>query len=129
MESGQDGHWQAKDWILNCDGKVEGEKKNLVSEKSYSDFELIMDWKTPARPAPQQVPTVLGGIVPEAKVSKPAGQWNRAIITVQGDKTKIVLNDQPAFDGPDLPAKETPIILLHRAQGIQFANLYVRPLK
>ena len=88
-----------------------------------------MDWKTPARPAPQQVPIVLGGIVPEAKVNKPVGQWNRAVITVDGAKTKISVNDQPAFAGPDLQGNETPIILLHRAEGIQFANLYVRPLR
>jgi len=129
VEDGQQEHWTAKDWNLDCDGKADGEKKNLVSEKSYSDFELIMDWKTPAKPAPQQVPVVLGGVIPDAKITKPAGQWNRAIITVEGTKTKIAVNDQPTIAGPDLPAKEMPIILLHRAEGIQFANLYVRPLK
>ncbi|HEV8290467.1 MAG TPA: family 16 glycoside hydrolase [Tepidisphaeraceae bacterium] len=129
LDDGQQGHWTAKDWNLNCDGKVEGEKKNLVSENSYADFELIMDWKTPAKPAPQQVPLILGGVTPAAKITKPPGQWNRALITIEGTKTKISVNDQPAIDGPDLPAKESPIILLHRAEGIQFANLYLRPLK
>jgi hypothetical protein len=129
VEGGQEGHWKAKDWNLVCDGKVEGEKKNLISEKSYSDFELIMDWKTPANPVPQQVPIVLGGTIPEAKIGKKADQWNRAVITVEGGKTRISVNDQSAVDGPAMGAKETPIILVHRAEGIAFANLYVRPLK
>ncbi|HEV8608408.1 MAG TPA: family 16 glycoside hydrolase [Tepidisphaeraceae bacterium] len=128
VETGQEAHWQAKDWNLDCDGKVDGEKKNLVSEKSYSNIELIMDWKTSAKPAPQQVPILLGGNVPEGKIDKPVGQWNRAIITIENGKTKIAVNDQPAFDGPAIE-KETSIILLHRPEGIQFANLYVRPLK
>ena len=129
VEGGQEAHWTAKDWNLDCDGKVEGEKKNLVSEKSYSDFELIIDWKTPARPAPQQVPIILGGTIPAAKITKPPGQWNRAIITIEGAKTKIAVNDQPPVDGHDIAGNQTPIILLHRPEGIQFANLYVRPLK
>ena len=128
LEDGQKGHWTAKDWTLDCDGKVEGEKKNLVSEKSYADFELIMDWKTPAKPAPQQVPIVLGGVIPDAKITKPPGQWNRAIISLNGAKTRISVNDQPAVDGPVLPAEKTPIILPHRPEGISFANIYIRTL-
>jgi len=129
IEPGQEGHWSAKDWNLDCDGKIEGEKKNLLSERSYSNFELIMDWQTPAKPAPQEVPIVLGGAIPQAKITKPAGQWNRATITIRDTSTKIAVNDQPVIDGPNLAAKETPIILLHRSEGIQFANLYIRPLE
>ncbi len=129
VEAAQQDHWQAKDWTLLCDGKVEGENKNLVSEKSYADFQLIMDWKTPAKPAPQQVPILLGGVFPQCKIDKQPNQWNRALITIQDGKTKISINDQPAIDGPLIAATGTPIILLHRAEGIHFANLYVRPLK
>jgi hypothetical protein len=129
LEDGQQSHWTAKDWTLDCDGKVEGENKNLVSEKSYADFELIIDWKTPAKPAPQQIPIVLGGVIPDAKITRQPNQWNRAIITIEGTKTKLAINEQPPIDGPDLPTKEIPLILLHRSEGIQFANLYIRPLK
>jgi len=126
IEDGQKGHWTAKDWILDCNGKAEGENKNLVSEKSQFNFDLIMDWKTPAKPAPQQVPIVLGGVIPDAKITKPPGQWNRAIVKVYTKTTRISVNDQPALDGPELKTKGTPIILLHRPEGIQFANLYIR---
>ena len=126
MEANQQNHWTAKDWNLDCDGKVEGETKNLTSEKTYSNFELIVDWKTPAKPAPQEVPILLGGLAPGAKISKKPGEWNRALITVEGSKTKISVNDQPAVDGPTLQANETPIILQHRPEGISFANIYIR---
>ena len=129
VEGGHEGHWQAKDWNLVCDGKAEGEKKNLVSEKSYSDFGLIIDWKTPASPVPQQVPIVLGGVIPDAKIDKKANEWNRALIRVEAGRTKISVNDGRPIDGPPIGAKETAIILLHRPEGIAFANLYVRPLK
>ena len=87
-----------------------------------------MDWKTAANPVPQQVPIVLGGMIPEAKITTKANQWNRATITIKGGTTKIAINDQPAIDGPNLAARETHIVLLHRPEGSAFANLYVRPL-
>src|SRR6266550_6787572 len=124
VETGQESHWTAKDWNLVCDGKVEGEKKNLVSEKAYSDFGLVIDWKTPASPVPQQVPIVLGGVIPDAKIDKKANEWNRALIRIEAGKTKISVNDGRPIDGPPIGAKETAIILLHRPEGIAFANLY-----
>src|SRR5688572_4714014 len=44
-ESGHAGHWKAKDWILDYDGKSEAADKVLWSEKSFRDFELIVDWR------------------------------------------------------------------------------------
>jgi hypothetical protein len=128
VDAGQEEHWQAKDWNLICDGKVKGEKKNLVSEKSYSDFGLVIDWKTPASPVPQQVPIVLGGVIPNAKIDKKPNEWNRALIRFEAGRTKISVNDARPIDGPPIAAKETRIILLHRPEGISFANLYLRPL-
>jgi len=125
----QRGHWTAKDWNLSCDGKVEGTQKNLVSEQKYGDHQLIIDWKTPAKPAPQQVPIVLGGVIPEAKITTQPNQWNRALITVQKGKSTISVNDQPAFDGPPVLTAPQPITLLHRPEGILFANIYLRQLK
>jgi len=128
VEPNQQLHWTAKDWNLICDGKVEGENKNLVSEKSYSDFGLVIDWKTPANPVPQQVPIVLGGVIPDAKIDKKPNEWNRALIRFEAGKTKISVNDARPIDGPPIAAKEIPIILLHRPEGISFANLYIRSL-
>ena len=38
------GHWKPSDWVLHADGKG-GE---LLSEKEFGDYELIVDWKLPA---------------------------------------------------------------------------------
>jgi hypothetical protein len=121
-------HWKASDWNLECRPKADGDNKNLTSEKNFSDYELIVDWKTPAKPAPQEVPVMVAGVVPKAKITREPGQWNRAVITVQGWKMKVAVNDQPAVDAPTGGATPSPIILLHRPEGITFANIYLRPL-
>src|SRR5688572_18232795 len=44
-DPGHQGHWQAKDWILEYDGKSEAADKHLWSEKEFGDFVLIADWR------------------------------------------------------------------------------------
>ncbi len=39
------GHWQPNDWQLTYDGNATGDDKNLWSERSFKDFELIVDWR------------------------------------------------------------------------------------
>lgn len=58
---GNEGHWQAKDWILSYDGKSEaaGEDKHLWTERSFGDSTLIADWRLPAKPKLEFVPVVL----------------------------------------------------------------------
>ncbi len=51
-DSGHEGHWQPKDWVLTYDGKSEAKDKNLWTEKEYGDFVLVCDWRLPAKPAP-----------------------------------------------------------------------------
>jgi len=58
---GNEGHWTAKDWVLDYDGKseAEGEDKNLWSEKEYKNFKLIVDWRQPGEAMIDTVPVVL----------------------------------------------------------------------
>lgn len=58
---GNKDHWQAKNWILDYDGKssAEGEDKHLWTEKEYGNFILIVDWRQPAEPVPGDVPVIL----------------------------------------------------------------------
>jgi hypothetical protein len=58
---GHEGHWQAMDWILDYDGKstADGEDRNLWSEKEYGDFILMVDWRQPDEPVPEEVPVIL----------------------------------------------------------------------
>jgi hypothetical protein len=41
-----DGHWTVKDWVLDYDGKG----ADLWSEKSFKDFELVVDWRFTRKP-------------------------------------------------------------------------------
>ncbi len=58
---GNIGHWQAKDWILEYDGKseAEGDDKHLWTEDEFGNFILIVDWCLPADPKIDEVPVVL----------------------------------------------------------------------
>ncbi len=58
---GNDDHWQSKNWILDYDGKssAEGENKHLWTEKEYSNFILIVDWRQADKPVLQNVPVIL----------------------------------------------------------------------
>ncbi|MCA9215881.1 MAG: DUF1080 domain-containing protein [Planctomycetales bacterium] len=38
-------HWKPNDWRLEYDGNATGDDKNLWSEESFEDFELIVDWR------------------------------------------------------------------------------------
>jgi hypothetical protein len=58
---GNEGHWRAKDWILDYDGKSQasGEDKNLWTERAFGDFVLMVDWRLAREPKLEFVPVVL----------------------------------------------------------------------
>lgn len=58
-EAGHAGHWRAKDWILEYDGKSEAADKNLWSEKAYGDFILICDWRFTGKGTKTKRPVIL----------------------------------------------------------------------
>jgi hypothetical protein len=49
------GHWQPHDWVLNYDGKG----KDLWSDKSYGDFQLVCDWRWSRAPVKMMRPVIL----------------------------------------------------------------------
>jgi hypothetical protein len=59
QEAGHKGHWRAKDWILDYDGKSEAGDKNLWTEKEFGNFTLIVDWRLPGDPTTEEVPVIL----------------------------------------------------------------------
>jgi hypothetical protein len=59
---GQAGHWQPKDWVLRYDGKSEAQEprdKHLWTAKEYGDFQMVVDWRLPAKPTKKKYPVVL----------------------------------------------------------------------
>jgi hypothetical protein len=78
-----------------------------------------------------QPAAVRAACTPRVKADKPAGQWNRFIITMRGDRLTVKLNGQTVIDNaqlPDVPSRG-PIALQHHGDPVQFANLFIRELK
>jgi hypothetical protein len=48
--------WAAQDWVLNHDGTGD---KHLWTEKSYGDFEMIIDWRLTRKPVKKKWPIIL----------------------------------------------------------------------
>ncbi|MFQ6036254.1 MAG: DUF1080 domain-containing protein [Sedimentisphaerales bacterium] len=68
---GNKGHWRAKNWILDYDGKSEAQRedRNLWTEQEFGNFVLIVDWRLPAKPQIDHVPVILpdGSYVTDSK--------------------------------------------------------------
>ena len=58
-DEGHNGHWQPSDWRLIYDGQSGAADKNLWSEKDYTDFQIICDWRFTGEPKPTQRPVIL----------------------------------------------------------------------
>jgi len=56
---GHKGHWTAKDWILDYDGKATGNDKNLWTQEEFGNFVLIVDWRLADKPEVENVPVIL----------------------------------------------------------------------
>jgi hypothetical protein len=124
-------HWKPNDWILECDGKAQD--PYLWTEKSYRNFVMICDWrpKEKSQSGEQFLPVcVRAGVNPTLKAGKPTAEWNRYIITVNGDRLTVELNGQTILDRHHLTgnAREGAISLRHYGSPVQFANLYVKEL-
>jgi hypothetical protein len=58
---GNEGHWRPENFRLAYDGlsSAEGEDKHLWTEKEYQNFILMVDWRQPRKPVPENVPVIL----------------------------------------------------------------------
>ncbi|MCS6852267.1 MAG: DUF1080 domain-containing protein [Gemmataceae bacterium] len=83
------------------------------------------------RTDPKQPPEVRAAVTPKVKADKPLGQWNRMVITLKGDRLTVDLNRQRVIDNAPLPGipKTGPIALQHHGDPIEFANIFIRPLR
>jgi len=79
----------------------------------------------PAMPA-----EVRAQVTPKLKADRPVGEWNRTMITLQGDRLTVSLNGRVVIDNaqlPGIPAKG-PIGLQHHGSAIDFANFWIKEL-
>lgn len=113
-------HWKIENGELINDGKG----ADLVTAKSYRNFELRLEWKIPARgdsgvylPGGQQVQiwakeSGSGGFVfnhkytvsPSMVADKPLGEWNAFVIRLVDSKVTVTLNGQVVMQ--DVPVEK-----------------------
>jgi hypothetical protein len=136
------GAWQSMDWRLVL--KPEGQTKApLLSQKTYDDLELIVDFK-----APDKLPAsgAIGGIVLGGKTAVSFGSgnapvvigwdklkakaWHRVRLSRQHGKLTVYLNNElmgSALFAPTVKG-EWPVGLANEGQALEYANVYVRDL-
>ena len=73
---------------------------------------------------------VIAGVTPRAKADNPVGEWNRTMITMQGDLLTVTINGQTVIDKARLPgvAAKGKIALQHHGSSIDFANIWIKEL-
>jgi hypothetical protein len=75
-------------------------------------------------------PEIRAGVTPKLKADRPLGEWNRTMITIQGDRLTVSLNGVNVIKNaqlPGVPAKGS-IGLQHHGGAIDFANLWIKEL-
>jgi len=138
-------HWKADGGVMVYDGKA----KNLVSERAFSDFILLIDWKIEKggnsgiflRGEPQveiwdNQSMGSGGIYPQhhkpLKVAdKPAGQWNHFEIQLEKGLVTVHLNGELVLDKFECKFSKPagPLVLQHHGTPLWFKNIYIKELK
>jgi hypothetical protein len=137
-------HWQPKDNVLHCDGKGEA----LRPEKEYNKAEFVVDVRfptgkeggctftvgsgksdmvvtlTPGGKFKVEAPGVSGEV--ESSDFKPAGQWNRLLLTWQRGLT---VNGKKVAEFASSAAPKRVTLTLRPKGETDFANLFVRELK
>jgi Domain of Unknown Function (DUF1080) len=73
---------------------------------------------------------VRAGVTPKMKADRPIGQWNRAMVTIKGDRLTVNINNRVVIDQaqlPGVPAKGA-IGLQHHGAAVDFANIWIKEL-
>jgi hypothetical protein len=95
-----------KDFILDLEFKIDkggnsgvflrvGDRMSQVN----TGFEIqILDTHGLAKPGNHDCGGVIGAAAPSKNMAKPAGQWNRYVITLQGKRLKVEMNGEQIHD-------------------------------
>ena len=128
---GKEHNWQVIDGVIDYEAKG----GNLVTEKSFKDYDFRLDWRFKRTEGKSQVnlwcwpcgsgqlwafhgskdPAIRKGSIPKVNADKPVGQWNEMKITMKGETVTVILNGKTVLDKSNMPGvgKEGPITLQH----------------
>lgn len=95
-----------KDFILDLEFKIGKDGNSGVflrvgdrMSQVNTGFEVqILDTHGLANPGNHDCGGVIGAAAPTKNMAKPAGEWNRYVITCQGSRLKVVLNGEQIHD-------------------------------
>lgn len=149
------GGWQPRDWKLGFKpAAADGGHGLAWSGRRFTDVELIADVHLPKLDDkdPAAVPALEGGLMLAGGVDGPAvffgapspqglalltkredrGQWHRVHLRVTGDRIAVEVNGQPVGEVPGsgrhAGQPDWPLGLVDFGRGMEWANLYARPL-
>ncbi len=129
--------------VIGPDGKETGEQVEVeeldsgvyVRGNSKSQINL---WNWPCgsgevygyRTDGGQPAEIIAGVTPKEKADKPLGEWNRMMITMQGDRLTVTLNGKTVIEEAQLPGvpEKGKIALQHHGAAIDFANIWIKEL-
>ncbi len=82
------------------------------------------------RTNPAMPPEVRAAVTPKLRADRPVGEWNRMMITLQGERLTVSLNGRVVIENAQLPGVPARgrIGLQHHGAAIDFANIWVKEL-
>jgi len=94
----------------------------------------ILDTHGKKSVGPHDCGGVIGTVAPSKNMAKPAGEWNRMIITCQGPRLKVKLNGEEIIDCDlsETSRKDRPMKgylgFQDEAKPLWYRNIYIKPL-
>jgi len=152
-----DANWRAEDGAIVADHKEGKASAFLVSRKSYSDFQLHVEfWAShdansgiymrcrdgaaptdttcdeanifDERPDPRYGTGAITHLAAVSPMPKAGGKWNTFDITVKGSRVTVALNGEKTAEIGDSKLSSGPIALQYAAGAIKFRKVALRPL-
>jgi hypothetical protein len=122
--------WVAKDWTLLHTGSRESVPGGLVSERTFGDVDLMVDWRVrepgPDESVRESPPPAQARVIVQPSVAPP-GHWHRTLFSFRGNRRTVIVDGTTIVDEPvpAVPARG-PIVLLPGDRQVEFANIFVR---
>ncbi len=132
-----------KDFVLDLEFKINKGGNSGVflrvgdpMSQVKTGFEVqILDTHGKSNPGPHDCGGVIGTAAPAKNMAKPAGEWNRYIITCRGNHLTVELNGQPIIDLQldksalkDRPSEGT-IGFQDEAKRVWYRNVQIKELR
>jgi hypothetical protein len=128
------------DFVLDLEFRVgknasSGVFLRSTSRRSYIQVQIRDDYGKPEPLGNHDCGAVVGVAAPSKNMEKPAGEWNRMIITCDGDRMRVQLNGEQIID-LDLSKSEKTrgvksgrIALENTNSPVAFRNVRIKELK